>query len=387
MPGETGPMTYQQISTHKRVLFFDQIKALMVALVIIVHVPPAFSGMGWHGVRIPIESADPFFPVAGGLLFSFCNSFFMCMLFLLSGYFVPRSVHRKGIKRYLKARILRLGVPFIIGLLLINNTSVLLGSLSPESPLAALPWDDIPFNRVGVLWFLVVLFGFDLLYCAWIALRGDHFSVDTTVPTPQLRSWLASAIVLGILEVLMVTRTELWAALIRSPLNGLGYQGMHIFTYTFLFFLGCKASHHHWLEQLNAHLVVRWFRFSVALVLCMATITLVLIFNGSITTEGNKLYGLTALLYPTVGWGMISYLLLWFQRNEHRCGQWLATAGVDSYGAYIIHPLVLVMVLWAIGFVGLNHWLIALATSALGVIISFGITNQIRLIPMVARIL
>lgn len=53
----------------------------------------------------------------------------MCMLFLLSGYFVPRSVHKKGIARYLKDRLLRIGVPFIIGLLLINNAAVLLGML------------------------------------------------------------------------------------------------------------------------------------------------------------------------------------------------------------------------------------------------------------------
>ncbi len=54
----------------------------------------------------------------------------------------------------------------------------------------------------------------------------------------------------------------------------------------------------------------------------------------------------------------MAYLLLWLQRNENRCGQWLATAGVDSLGGYIIHPLVLVAVLEAIGFTGLNHLLI-----------------------------
>ena len=84
---------------------------------------------------------------------------------------------------------------------------------------------------------------------------------------------------------------------------------------------------------------------------------------------------------------MIAYLLLWFQRNENQCGQWLATAGVDSFGAYVIHPLVLVIVLTAIGFIGFNHWLIALAASVLGIMISFGISHQLRRIPSVARII
>jgi hypothetical protein len=238
-----------------------------------------------------------------------------------------------------------------------------------------------------VLWFLVVLFVFDLLYCAWVALRGDRFSVNTSVPTPQLRSWLISAVVLAILEVVLATRTDLWAALRRSPLDGLGYQGMHIFTYAFLFFLGCKASFHRWLERLNTHLIVRWFRFSVALALCLLAISLVLTFNGSMTSEFGKLSLLGALLNPFIGWGMVAYLLLWFQRNENYCGHWLATAGVDSFGAYIIHPLVLVVLLETIGFIGLNHWLIALSASAIGIMISFGISHQLRRIPSVARII
>ena len=120
--------------------------------------------------------------------FYLCNTFFMCMLFLLSGYFVPRSVHKKGIARYLKDRLLRIGVPFIIGLLLINNAAVLLGMLSPASPFAELSWSSMPFNSIWALWFLLVLFIFDVLYCAWVAFRGDRFSVGSSVPLPQQRS-------------------------------------------------------------------------------------------------------------------------------------------------------------------------------------------------------
>ena len=248
----------------------------------------------------------------------------------------------------------------------------------------------MPFNRLFVLGFLVLLFAFDLLYCAWVALRGDRFSVDTSVPSPQLRSWLCSAFSLAILEVAMSTRTELWAALGNSPFNWFGAQGMHVFTYAFMFFLGCKASSHRWLEQLNNHLIVRWFRFSIASALCLLTIALVVTFNGNISTDAARLtllYAFFSFFYTFIGWGVIGYLLLWFQRHENLCGQWLATAGVDSYGAYVIHPLVLVLVLEAIGFTGLNHWLIALAATILGIIMSFGITHQLRRIPAVAKII
>ena len=380
-------MTDQHPGTAKRVLFFDQIKALMIALVIAVHVFLAFMG-DWLGVHIAMSSSPhSLFVGVAVWVMSFSNTFFMCMLFLLSGYFVPRSVHKKGVLRYLQDRLLRLGLPFMGGMLLINNVSVLLGRLSPASPLATLPWRDMPLNHVMVLWFLLVLFAFDLLYCAWVRLRGDRFAIDTSVPTPKLRSWLISAVVLAFLEVLMVRQTDLWSVLVRSPLDGLGVQGMHVFTYAFLFFLGCKASFHRWLERLDAHLVVRWFRFSVVLALSLLVLDVVLAFNGAISTQAGKLSVLVSLLNPFIGWGVMAYLLLWFQRNENRCGQWLATAGVDSFGAYIIHPLVLVVVLEAIGFIGLNHWLIYLAATALGIVISFGLSHQLRRIPAIAKVI
>ena len=39
----------------KRLLYLDQIRAVIVALVIALHVPSAFGGMGWMGAHIPVE--------------------------------------------------------------------------------------------------------------------------------------------------------------------------------------------------------------------------------------------------------------------------------------------------------------------------------------------
>ena len=44
-------------------------------------------------------------------------------------------------------------------------------------------------------------------------------------------------------------------------------------------------------------------------------------------------------------------------------------------------------VLETIGFIGLNHWLIALAASALGIMIMFRISHQIRRILSVSRLI
>ena len=372
----------------KRSLYLDQIKAVIVALVIAIHVPMAFFDIGWIGVHIPVEgSVGPFFTGFFRWYGYALNSFIMPMMFLISGYFVPRSVHKKGVLQYLKGRLQRLGIPLVAGMLLINNSSILLSSWSPGSRWAGQAFNDLPYNTVIVLWFLVVLLAFDLLYCGWVGLRGDRYVVDTTVPVPAMRSWLMSAIALGVLEVVMAMQTNLWSALGRSPLNALALQGPHIFTYAFLFFIGCKASYHRWFERLDGYLVVKWIRLSMFLLLSQLGLLMAVSFNAGLL-EKPALFALAGVFfYPFIAWGILSYLFLWFQRNEARFGKWLATAGINSYGAYVIHTLVLVVVLLAIGFTGINPWLIAITSTVLSVFISFGLAGQLRRIPAVARIL
>ena len=385
--GQSRPRAGQQSMSLKRSLYLDQIKAVIVALVIAIHVPMAFS-VGWFGVHIPVEnSVGSFFNGFFAWYAYAINSFIMPMMFLISGYFVPRSVHKKGVVQYLKTRLVRLGVPFLVGLLLINNAAYLIGRLSPSSPLAELSWNDFPFNRVWVLWFLVVLFGFDLLYCAWVALRGDRFVIDVSIPVPRMRSWLITAVVLGILEVAMGTQASLWGALMRSPWNGLGAQGMHLFPSAVLFFHGCKASFHQWFERLDSCLVVKWLRFSVFILLGFLGLFLTLAFNAELVPKFQRIAFFGAFSYPFIAWGLISCLILWFQRHGHRFGQWLAVAGVNSYGAYVIHSLVLVVVLLTVGFIGINPWFIAQTATLLTSLISFGLAGQLRRIPVVARIL
>ena len=372
----------------KRSLYLDQIKAVIVALVIALHVPIAFS-FGWIGVRIPVEGiVGPFFTGFFRWYGYAINSFIMPMMFLISGYFVPRSVHKKGVLRYLQGRLQRLGIPLVAGMLLINNSSIWLARQSPGSPFVGQAFNDLPFNTVIVLWFLVVLLAFDLFYCSWVWLRGDRYAVDTTVPVPAMRSWLISAIALGVLEVVMAMQTNLWSALSRSPLNALAIQGPHVFTYAFLFFLGCKSSCHRWFERLDGHLVLKWIRLSMFLLLSQFGLSMAVSFNNGLL-EKPALLALVGdyFFYPFIAWGILSYLFLWFQRNEDRFGKWLATAGINSYGAYVIHSLVLVVVLMAIGFAGINPWLIAISSTVLSVFISFGLAGQLRRIPAVARIL
>ena len=380
-------MTQLQKSAKQRVLFFDQIKAVMIALVVLCHVTLTFFPEGsFMGIGFVGRSQPNWLTGFDLALVDFFNTFYMCMLFLISGYFVPRSVAKKGVSTYLRERLIRLGVPFLVGFLLINNLAYWLSGFFPGGVLRSVPLASYPFNHLGVLWFLVVLFSFDLLYCGWIRLSGHQFTVDATVPTPQLRSWLISAVVLAFIEVLMTLPSDFWSILLNSPLDGLGTQGSHVFTYAFLFFLGCKAAAHQWLERLDAHLVVRWFRLSVFLSLLLLGICVAVAVTGNFKQQLPGISVLFDFMNTFIGWGVMGYLLLWFQRHEQACGQWLATAGVDSFLVYIIHPLIIVLVIGSINFFAWPNLLSWIVGGAASVLVSFGLSHRLRRIPTISRL-
>ena len=54
------------------------------------------------------------------VFFSLNNTFFMSLMFLISGLFVHSSLQRKGWRLFLQDRFARLGIPFILGIMILS---------------------------------------------------------------------------------------------------------------------------------------------------------------------------------------------------------------------------------------------------------------------------
>lgn len=96
----------------QRLTYVDNLKAAMVALVILHHTAITYGGSGsWYYV----EQSDEFVSKILLTMFAVINqTFFMGVLFLISGYFTPGSYDRKGAFKFLKDRLIRLGIPIIL---------------------------------------------------------------------------------------------------------------------------------------------------------------------------------------------------------------------------------------------------------------------------------
>src|ERR1700751_1190322 len=97
------------------------------------------------------------------------DSFFMAMFFFLSGLFAWSGIARKGALNYLADRRIRLGLPFVICAFTVIPLAYYAISLRhhPEIGFSEYYWSMITTGPwpSGPIWFLWVLFAFDLVAC------------------------------------------------------------------------------------------------------------------------------------------------------------------------------------------------------------------------------
>ncbi len=102
----------------ERILFFDNMRYLMVLLVVVLHVACGYSHYTtWWAVN---DDNSVFFD----FILRFLGVFLMPTLFFIAGYFTLPSLHRKGTWLFIKSKLIRLGIPWLIGVLLLGPVRI-----------------------------------------------------------------------------------------------------------------------------------------------------------------------------------------------------------------------------------------------------------------------
>src|SRR5512135_1039602 len=109
---ESRPMPAPTVIPAKaagRLLFIDNIRVFLTILVLLHHLMITYAGSGGWDYQ---EGRQDFITSALGNWFCATNqAYFMGLFLLISAYFVPGSFERKGAARFLKDRLIRLGIP------------------------------------------------------------------------------------------------------------------------------------------------------------------------------------------------------------------------------------------------------------------------------------
>src|SRR6516165_8143409 len=107
------------VAAGTRLDFIDNLRLVMIVLVVSMHAAVTYSHLGsWYFMEDPKPALLTI--VAFATYQTFLQAFFMGLLFLTAGSFVPCAFDRKGLSKFLRDRALRLGVPSLIFMLVIH---------------------------------------------------------------------------------------------------------------------------------------------------------------------------------------------------------------------------------------------------------------------------
>ena len=162
----------RETHSHGDIAAFSRVRTFVTLLVVVYHAASNYVAFG-NGDRQRWIGFD--------LVVLFTDSFFMPLMFFISGLFVFSSLSHKGALFYMHDRLWRLGVPFLVSIFVLMPIAYYPSFLRYHLPgttdfnflhfwertLTVGPWPS------GPAWFLWVLIAFDALAVAlWIIARA-----------------------------------------------------------------------------------------------------------------------------------------------------------------------------------------------------------------------
>ena len=148
-----------------RIYWLDNLRTFMIFFVVLIHVGIVYESSGVGGLFWIVydPSTSNLFEILGLII----DLFVMSAIFFIAGYFTPLSIKNKKGWAFLKSKFKRLMIPWIIAVLtLIPLYKVIFlysRNLSQESWTTYFHWNNGILSQ-NWLWFLPVLFLFDILY-------------------------------------------------------------------------------------------------------------------------------------------------------------------------------------------------------------------------------
>lgn len=381
------------MANPSRLYFIDNIRSLVIALVVMVHAAVTYSRLGdWYYYEP--ASLDLPSTIIFGIFLSFTQAYSMGLLFLIAGYFVPESFDRKGWPGFLRDRAVRLGIPTLIYMLFINP-AIIYYLLALQWPGPRPPLSEYFVNYIlsgdilsgtGPMWFALALLIFSAAYAAFC--RLTH-SLAGPKPQAEPPGHLAVA------GLILIIAAGAFAIRLFQPMGTsiLNMQICFFSSYIALFIVGILARCNGWLLRIPRSFALAWFK---------AALIGGTLFWLAIMAVGGMACGDFSRFSGGFNWQSAAYAL-WESFfavaaclgiiaifREHFAGQGKLARFLsdNSFCVYLFHPPILILVCLALKALAMHPLIKFALASALAVPLCFLAGHFIfRRTPLLKRIL
>jgi acyltransferase-like protein len=358
-----------------RLLFIDNIRWSMIILVLSMHASDTYSPFGnWYYVDRPKGGFKSGFgtEIFFGVYQSVLQAFFMAALFFIAGYFSADAYDRKGFSTFIRDRFLRLGLPTLLYMFVIGPLTQYFLSWTWGTGGFGHQWlvhlgDGEWLSETGPMWFCAALLMFSLLY-------GVARLAGWTEPRLEPGSIRGGGV--AIFVVVMATSTFLVRIGISEGASVLNVHPGDFPQYILMYAAGAFGYRGDWLAGLSDRLCVRWT--AIALSLSVPLFTALLLLGGGLQGDtsaysgGFNLVSAGKCLWETlvcVGVGLL--LLVVYRRHFTTQGPLARCLSDNAFGAYLIHPPILIGSAMLLHSIVLNAIAKAMLLTALAAIGSF----------------
>jgi len=375
---------------HERMFFVDNLRLAVIVLVVILHVAVTYSGLGgWYYKEGRPLGADTllFFAVFQ----CFLQAFFMGALFMVAGYFAAASLKSKGTREFLKGRVIRLGVPTLFYMLVIN----------PATVYFLKDWDQTLYTvtfagfwiryalgfhfigGTGPMWFALALLIFCVVYALARAVIGTAGVTNTfgdETPSQQFPALLPLLLALGVSALAFLLRLN-WP--IGSDIFNmqLGYFSQYII----LFCFGIAAYGKGWFATIGYSLAKKCLAAAFSgIPLLLAFIVLMKVFEGNESFRGGMNWqSLAFSVWESFTGVFMSVGLLGVLREKWNTqGELAKSMSASAFAVYVFHPPVLVFLSQVLRPVDLAVITKFLLVSAVALPLCFAAARIIRATPL-----
>jgi len=361
----------------------DNLRVAVIAGVILSHVATAYVlDVDWYYEERSSSAVTQV--VVGAAIFP-SALFAMAALFLVAGLLSQRSLARKGPSRFVRDRLLRLGVPLLAFMFVIGPLTSVVGQRAEGDPSA----DGVGSSFVtemrradtGPMWFVTALLVFSVAYGAWRWARPI-----CSFPAGPLRKRYLVAAGAAIVVGSFVMRLA-WPFAADTPLSLNLWEWPQMAT---MFAFGVLAAEHAWLDPMPDWLRRGCSRAGIAGMVGLVFLVAVV---GVAGDEDLFLGGwhVQAVAEPiveaTIAVTMSLWLIGWFARRWDHHGTLATSLGRASFAAYILHPPVVVSLGALLASVAVVVEVKFVVVAVLGVGASFIVGWLVTRVRLVARVL
>jgi surface polysaccharide O-acyltransferase-like enzyme len=342
---------------------------------------------------------DPKFWIGFDAVVLATDSFFMAMFFFLSGLFVWSGLVRKGPFSYLRDRLLRLGLPFVICAFTIIPIAYYAIALhqTPDVSFADFWWKTVTVGPwpSGPIWFLWVLLAFDLVASLLCRLRPNLLDpINRLSLRASERPAEFFAVMLAVTAILYIPGRVYFGAGSWFEFGPFSVQHGRVLLYATYFFFGAgigAAALDRGLLSADGRLARSGWGWMITALVPYCLMWVLIYVKREILGNPVRLpdwyeasYG---LFFAAFSVGIMFAILAYFLRFKRSGWSILDPMQGEAYGMFLVHyPIVLWIQYWLFD-VDVPAVVKVMVVFVLTVALSWAATAALRKIPGATRVL